>query len=388
MEKFYLSLILIILIIAGVSAYFFLEKKEDLIEIEIPESSNQKSPLNRNSSSFQSSVLPQLQIEKISPAKVISPTLNENSSKIIYYNPESLSLEEIDFKKENSPYNQFLSLAKFEGINKILWSPEKDKLIVFWEKEGQIQKTLYNPETQEGFDLHQNIKNIAFSPEGEKIVYQFYNSETGENKISVASTEILETEILEEEDILNTKILDIDLYWPSENKIFLWQNLSGVLEENDLYQFDLVTKNPPLVVLPKKFGFKPKWSESGKLILFSEVPSLGEEVSLNTLNNEGEIKNLKISSLVEKCAFDKEEKSLYCGIPKNLAPDIILPDDYYKNLFQSQDNLFKINLETGEKIQLTKDAQHDILEPFLSADENHLFFTNKKDGALYSIQLE
>ncbi|MFH1392151.1 MAG: hypothetical protein ABIG90_00510 [bacterium] len=81
------------------------------------------------------------------------------------------------------------------------------------------------------------------------------------------------------------------------------------------------------------------------------------------------------NTIADKCAGD------YCAVPQNLDKNILMPDDYYKNLIITQDAFWDIK-NKKEIIKTSFDAQN------LLVFENKLYFTDKATGYLYMIRLD
>ncbi|PIP86352.1 hypothetical protein COV42_02000 [Candidatus Campbellbacteria bacterium CG11_big_fil_rev_8_21_14_0_20_44_21] len=168
-------------------------------------------------------------------------------------------------------------------------------------------------------------------------------------------------------------------------------------------------------------GTKPSYLSAGFIFLLNTSTGnleklLGGERGFygNILNEKGDVlfslgkntgvslwfwereknKSLKLSkeTLVEKCAWREEEKSLYCAVPEDTG-FIGLPDIWYKGLVSFSDSLWKINVETNESkllsdLNLESGERVDALEIRLDEGGENLFFVNKKDGTLWSLVLE
>jgi hypothetical protein len=61
-------------------------------------------------------------------------------------------------------------------------------------------------------------------------------------------------------------------------------------------------------------------------------------------------------------------------------------------MIATNDSFYKINLEAGSKEAIFQpgenDKSYDVSDLFLSPKEDYIFFTNRKDGMLYSLKLE
>ncbi len=104
------------------------------------------------------------------------------------------------------------------------------------------------------------------------------------------------------------------------------------------------------------------------------------------------ISELALQTLAEKCAWeDSSDVVIYCGIPNNMESGEH-PDDWYKGLVGFKDDLWRMNLTTGEitfiaQFDKVSDKPIDIINPKVSKDGNYLVFTNKNDLSLWSVRV-
>ena len=73
------------------------------------------------------------------------------------------------------------------------------------------------------------------------------------------------------------------------------------------------------------------------------------------------------------------------------APDIVWPDDYYKQLYSASEQIWSINLSTGKKdmvYDFDETLPSDASDLIVSPGADRLIFLNKKDGAIYSLKLK
>jgi hypothetical protein len=146
-------------------------------------------------------------------------------------------------------------------------------------------------------------------------------------------------------------------------------------------------------VLSEVYGMAVKWSPQGDKFVYTKTNKKGKNLYLYVSLKDGSAEaNLNISTFVDKCVWSQDNRTIFCAIPKNIGGTEILPDDFYKGVFQSNDDFWKINLETAEITLLVEPWEkgeeiYDAIDLFLSPLEDYLFFVNKKDGLLYSIEL-
>jgi len=103
------------------------------------------------------------------------------------------------------------------------------------------------------------------------------------------------------------------------------------------------------------------------------------------------LENLGIKGLPEKCVWLSDLKNVICGIPTN-APTAEYPDDWYQGIVSFSDNIYKINLDKKTKELLVSPEDFsgesiDVIKPALGPNGKYLFFVNKKDLSLWSLDL-
>lgn len=137
-----------------------------------------------------------------------------------------------------------------------------------------------------------------------------------------------------------------------------------------------------LISLPNKTGesiLSSMWSNSG-LITFISSKKTGTS---NTLN---------IKTLASKCVWMDTTRFL-CGVPLALTSrEEGLPDDWLQGSISFSDNLFLININSGESsmvISLSEESGNpfDIIRPQINKGLTSLLFTNKQNGSMWMVNL-
>lgn len=328
---------------------------------------------------------PEMKIKVISEIGVIAPTLTKEENGVIYYSRSNGKIWKSDWDGSNLIK---VSDTILEGLVNSLWSPNKEKVIsIFQSSVGKISKYFYNFNTGKAVPLDKYIKYTTWSPDSNKIAYQYYNEYTDNNSINIANPDGSNYQA-----ILRTRIKDLIVEWPKGSEIFLREKPSGLVQSS-LYSVNSLSKTFNKVV-SDIYGFSLKWSLDGSKILYSKTDSEGKNITIFTAERNGSNqKNINISTLAEKCTWSQDPRIIYCAIPKNINEAELLPDDFYKGTFSADDEFWEINIETQEKNKLlnesqTPDEKYDAINLFLSPDESYLFFVNKADGKLYSVELD
>ncbi len=326
---------------------------------------------------------PTLKIKAISTERVLAPTLSADKTKVIYYSQYNGNVWQSAF--DGSGLTRISSVI-LDNLKEIIWSPDKTKTVSIYQDEKEnISKNIYDYNTGEITPLSVNVKEIAWSPGSNKIAYQYTDDITDANNISTANPDGTAWQ-----NIFQVRLKDVGLDWTS-SEITFFEKPSG-LAQGSLFLLNPLSKTLTKV-LSNVYGMAAKWSPQGDKVLFSKTNSSGKNISLYVALKDGSSEaNISISGLIRKCAWSLDNRTIFCAVPKNISEAEILPDDFYKGSFVSDDDFWKINLETGVKTILLEPWEkgngiYDAIDLFLSPLEDYLFFVNKKDGLLYSIEL-
>ena len=326
---------------------------------------------------------PELKIKAISTEMVLSPTLSVDNTKVIYYSQYNGNVWQSAFDGSGL---MKVSSAALDNLKDIIWSPDKTKVIsIYQDEEENISKYSYDYNTGKISILNPFIQEIIWSPNSDKIVYQYTNETTDDNNISTANPDGANWQ-----SIFQTRMRNINLSWAG-SEITFYEKPSG-LTQGSLFMLNPLTKNLTKV-LSGIYGMAVKWSPQGDKVLYSKTGNQGNGIGLYIAPKNGSSETaIGISGLIEKCVWSQDNRTIFCAVPNNIDEAEILPDDFYKGSFMSDDEFWKINLETGEKTILLEPWErgggiYDAVDLFLSPLEDYLFFVSKLDGLLYSIEL-
>jgi len=380
-KKILIILIIVLLIVISILiGYNFFIKKDlpsDVVDNtsgSFPQSGG-ASPNTGSETSFSS------QIKPISQEPVLGMTID--GIKVRYYSTNNGNVFESNL--DGSGLTR-ISSAVLTGLAKIIWSPDKNKTIAIFNNNGEIKKYFYDFNTQINTSLDKDIRWVAWSPTGNKIAYQYYNSQNEDNNISVA-----EPDGSQWNNILNTRIKNLIIEWPSSELVSIRTKPSG-LAQSIIYTIDL-TNNNFKKILDEAYGFTVLWSPLGDKLLFSETDSQGKNLKLKIADlTQSTIKELSLATLPEKCVWSQDNRTIFCAIPKTISDLATLPDDYYKGTTSFNDDFWKINLDTEKVTKIfesrdTETTSYDAKELLLPSLENYLLFINQKDNLLYSLEL-
>lgn len=230
--------------------------------------------------------------------------------------------------------------------------------------------------------LSPDSKQIAVSPAGNKIFtwgiengrgigYTSAFDETG--KIKVA----------------DFPLTQVTVEWPETNTVTLTTKASA-LASGYFYGLDIRTGVMKKIVGGVR-GLTGKLSKDASNIVFSS----GGANSIRTyyLSTKGGIsQEILFKTIADKCVWSTLRKTeIYCAVPTEI-PNATYPDDWYKGRVSFIDQIWHLDTATGEIHLLANlldlsnklmDATDLVLDP----KENYLYFINKRDLTLWSLDL-
>ncbi len=381
LKKILIILIIILVIVIGaLVVYNLLSDKEPASSPDDDSAGQIPTSGQTTDSTTDSSIKGRLTV--ISQEPILSPVTN--GKKVKYYSISNGNVFESNL--DGTELTRISSII-LTNLIKAVWSPQKDKVIALFNENGLIKKYFYDYNTKISTPLSGDTRWVTWSPSQDKIAYQYYNSQTENNNISIANPDGSDWQ-----NIFQTRMKDLIVEWPSLNKVSVRTKPSGLVE-SIVYTIDPTT-NDFKKIINETYGLTVLWSPLGNKILYSETNNQGKNLKLKIADLENQtISELNIATLAEKCIWSQDNRTIFCAVPKNIPSNTVLPDDYYKEKVSFNDDFWKINLETEEltkifEVQgLGQTASYNVKELLLPPLENYLLFINQSDNLLYSLKL-
>ena len=129
-------------------------------------------------------------------------------------------------------------------------------------------------------------------------------------------------------------------------------------------------------------------NHDGSTVLFGASEATGPRIGIFNPADRS-TKLLEIYGLPEKCVWSKDNITVYCGIPKRIL-GTEFPESWYQGIVSFEDYFVKINTKTLSVITIENGngaPAFDATDLFLDSEEGIIFFTNKKDGTLWSLKM-
>jgi hypothetical protein len=289
-----------------------------------------------------------------------------------------------------------LSITTVPKVYESLWLPDGNRLIIRYLKDKTINVETFsvkiNPATTtlnefeggiDGNHLAENIGALAINPIGDKLFYLTSN-------LAGSSGFISKIDGLNKKLVFESPLIEWNVSWPKEEIITMTTRPASTIPG---YMYFLNSKTGSFSkVLGGIRGLTTKTNSSTSEVLYSDSSRNTSRLYLfKTKNNESKL--LPWNTFPEKCLWSNtDSKIIYCAVPKTLETGNY-PDVWYQGLVSFTDDIWRINTDTGAStlvfdIQKEADKNIDITDFQIDKNDNYLFFTNKTDLTLWSLNLK
>jgi len=423
-----ISIIIILAVIGGIFYWFFIYNKTNTV-VDDPSSTtgNKFNPINRggngrvatstnnngNRNATSTTInnngggivkLPKLRLisanpvagmfassTKIKPSTTSSTTIDQTilrfidrgTGHIYQANDLNLNIEKISNTTLPKIYEAYWNKNLTAFIARYLKSSD-DSIINFY---AEMRKTATStassttPYEIKGKYLSPNITEIAISPAADKIFT--WNIENGKG-IGYISAFDEKSKV----KIIETPLNQVNIDWPETSTVLITTKGSGVANG---YAYSANTKTGDSTkIIGNIVGLSAKMSSDGKKLIYS---SGGTSISTKILDIKTSTSTEVIfSTLVDKCVWSKLNiNELFCAVPTDL-PNGIYPDDWYRGAISFNDKIWSLDITTGEvhlmaNLLTLSNRSIDATQLTLDPKENYLYFINKDDLSLWSLDL-
>lgn len=132
--------------------------------------------------------------------------------KIIFYDESDSMIYETSFDGRNKK-----EIARIPNISEVIFSPTGKSLIAAISTSQMIRKFYFDLENNKKVELSRDIGSVAWAPNGSRIAYHFYDSDSDEGNISIANPDGSDFKI-----ILRTRIKDLEIFWPEADSVVFY----------------------------------------------------------------------------------------------------------------------------------------------------------------------
>lgn len=326
----------------------------------------------------------QEKITLISKDPIFGAVNDKKTEKIFYYSVIDGTVWQVDSDGLNLVQ---IDNAKLTGLVGVNWSPDRTKVLTNFNKEGRSVFFFYDKLKKVATKLKENLDNVVWDGLGGEIVYKYYDNKTQKRSLSIANPDGSNWQTIA--DNIPFRNISISAI-PLSSVISFWN--SPAASEESILQTVTTTGGAVKEIFRGKFGADYLWSPEGKMALVSSLTDKNSKmITLGIIDSQGNYQDLGIPTMVSKCAWSVDGRTIYYALPGGIPTGATMPDDYQNKKFTTSDTFWKIDITTGSRERILQlddiDGTYDVASPFLSSTENSLFFTNRIDGKLYRIGL-
>lgn len=308
-----------------------------------------------------------------------SATLASDGSSLQYYNKADGKFYRIAKDGKITA----LSDKIFHQVEKIVWSPNKNKAILEYPDGANI---VYSFTSNKQITLPTHWKDFEFSANGQQIVMKSMGLDPDNRWLAIVNNDGSKARRIE---ALGKKDATVYPSWSPNNQTIAMYTEGIDFNRQEVFFVGLNKENFKSLVIEGR-GFQPKWSPKGDRLLYSVYSSNNNmKPKLWISNAQGENigagrKSLNIETWADKCVF-ADDVNVYCAVPKKLEEGAGL---FPKMALNTSDNLYKINTKTGlKKLVAVPDGNYNISNPIIADNGQYLYFTDEVSGRLNKIQL-
>ncbi len=327
-----------------------------------------------------------IKVEKIKPVSeqgVIGAVFDKKNDSILYYSANDGTTWKSD---SDGKARQQLSTTKVMGLKNVLWSPDRSKVLTTVNVDSKDVFYQYDNIAQKAVALKDGLDTAVWDNLGSKIFYKYYDQLAKARTLNIANPDGSGWQKLADVEARDLSIAQI----PLTSVVSYW-NYPRANEETKFQKVG-ISGGEPQLIFSGKFGADYLWSPDGSLALISSlVEKDSKKITLGIINSKGEYTDLNVPTIVSKCVWSSDNKTVYYALAGSVPETAIMPNDYQDNKFNTKDTFWKLDITTGKKDRLVEPAEivgvYDSKNLFLSAAEDTLYFVNKMDKKLYRIEL-
>jgi hypothetical protein len=354
---------------AGLGVYFAWKKSRQIL-----------TPPDAGQSAVEQAQLPPLAEKKL---KILSdqPIFNYwvyatgTQAEIFYLNQDGQI-----FKIKEDGEDEAVAAELMENLQSVKSSADGKYVLIKFGDRNFTEFAIFNGESKIFQMLPENTSAAAFSPDGKQIAYL---DRTG---LFVKDLEGVKPKVSK---ILSFNQKDHNLEWILPEIVVLTSKPSA-FAKSSIWSLNIKNKAFQLLSPIEFEGLMVKWSVDAavknKLGLQFNSRLEGREGSLILINEKGEKQaNLNFLTLPDKCHFS--EPQIYCAVPSEIPAQTVLPDDYLKRAFYSNDFIYQIDIAQNSFTEILSAGNPIIDAVGLRFIEGKLLFVNRYDNKLYQFNL-
>ncbi len=317
---------------------------------------------------------------QLTSTRITSPTIT-SGNKISFYDPRDGKFYTID----SNGNIVALSDATFPQAETVVLSDSASKVAIEFPDGSNI---LYDFTTDEQTTLPSHWEDFAFSPDSEQVISKSLGTDINSRALTITSSDGSRTQVIAALGEAESKVTPS--WSPNKNIVAFSETgqLQSGLGKREIYLLDTNGEAASAIMVDGS-NFSAVWSPSGTSILYSIAnPSNYNRAQLWYTGATGQSegvgrKNLGVETWTDKCAFSDEDTA-YCAVPRTGAKSSGIDS----RLVTSFDDVYSINVSTGQKTLVAIPATNMIMNNLSVSDDQALLYFTDSAGRLNYIRLK
>jgi hypothetical protein len=371
------------ILVLGIGIYVMFNNKPSSAPVKNDPVTRPNNDINQSIEENINEIQRPTRVNVLSDRSVMGINFNKEGDRVVYYDKETGQVFRISF---DAKIWERISDVEVRDLFSVTWALTRDRVIILRKlQNGSVQKYVYDYETGQKHSLDSKMGEIVFSPNGEKILYHYWD-QTRESNVAIASYDGSNWESLFVSEMSGLKIS-----WP-KNDTVAFVAPGGSFYGASLYFAKLDPPYDPKEVFDDKYDLEVDWSPSGEKLLYNYKREKGDKninAYIRDFAKETEI-SINFKATPEDCIWNRNETAIYC-VKETKELLSIIPQDYQKKLSLMGDSFWKIDLTNKEISEIyipeIGEQVYSAGEFLISDNETHIFFVNELDGKLYSLSL-
>ncbi|OHA04259.1 MAG: hypothetical protein A3J58_00820 [Candidatus Sungbacteria bacterium RIFCSPHIGHO2_02_FULL_52_23] len=321
---------------------------------------------------------PAARLIRITDFPVVSPSLNRDETKILFYKKDGGDMFSADL---NGASQKKISNLTILGLMEAVWSPARDRAAILY-LDGNTVKSFLHIGTSSVAVLPSDITSASWSPDGKSLAYTRREGDLLALSIADSGGRAPRT-------VLRVPVPDARIAWADADRVTFITPASG-LAEGYIFSHSRRAGTFQKIAGPT-FGLMATWSPFSARAVLSSTAEGGVGMTTKVLNpfdpDRKDQVQLDIATFAEKCVFVAVQE-LWCAEPRSLESMAPLPDLYLTGEYNSSDRIVRIDLIKNTVEDILNQDNFDAVNLTLTKDKNYLFFVNRHDGTLWSLKLK
>ncbi|MDO8499183.1 MAG: hypothetical protein Q7S66_00810 [bacterium] len=273
----------------------------------------------------------------------------------------------------------------FFNVASVTWAKSKDVAVLEY---PDLTKIVYNFDlNKQTFSPPKHWQSFSFSPAGEQLAAMSIGLARENRWLVTVNTDGTGTKLVEP---LGDNADQVTMDWSPSRQVVAFSTTGQPqgFDRREVLFVGLNHENFKSTVV-EGMGFQPQWSTTGQKLLYSVysgrsdwkpelwvVNAYGDQIGSNR-------QMLNLNTWADKCAF-ANDSAIFCAVPRDLEQGAgMSPDIAIANLY----DLYKIDLQTGTKINIPLTKDYHIKDVSYDAINNKVLFTDNFQNGIFQVNL-